>query len=202
MSLIGPHLGSHPVGGERSSPVWCPRGPPAERSGYGHPAGLHKGHLCACGPAHESKTRLIFIWSWIISLSTQVLMALCKHKLKSLKLKTINDSGIFRLEYNTCETVTLNRGLYVFFLIEARPITYTSRPWMIFHKVWPRLDHPETSQELLWTKIWYNSQWRTHETRQSQYSPPEGYKGNQNADTQCSMGCSFQLTPFLPNTYK
>ena len=106
--------------------------------------------------------------SWIILLSTQALTVLCKHKLNNLKQKTINSSGIFRLEYNTYEMVTLNRGLYVFFQIDARSITYSSQPWTIFHKVWPSLDHPETSQELLWAKIWYNSQWWTHETCQSQ----------------------------------
>lgn len=53
---------------------------------------------------------VLFFFPFILG----VLMVLCKHKLKNLKLKTINDSGIFRLEYNTYEMVTL-RGLYVFF---------------------------------------------------------------------------------------
>ena len=54
---------------------------------------------------------VLFFFPFILG----VLMVLCKHKLNNLKLKTINDSGIFRLEYNTYEMVTLNRGLYVFF---------------------------------------------------------------------------------------
>ena len=63
------------------------------------------------------------------------------------------------------------------------------------------LNHPETPQELLWTKTWYDDQWRTGESSQREKSLPESAtKETKMRGTQSFIGCVSNLTPLSLNT--